>query len=390
MNFRFTAVETSLNRAEFRWKWLKFLELSCLVGGIACLLALLFGAAMLLGFISSKSLAATIFASMAVLTFLAWIVIIICVAAATPGRNWLAAALERVEPRLLDRLNTLLFLEEHRSDPRMESFSMRIARQAQGVLREKGAPTPFPATRPRRSFLVFTLVLAATVLFYQAYSPWSRLKVVEKGAENNVASLEKPLELTSPSTNIVEQSEAWGEVRITDPGTDLKVTKVDVVPLQIEAAANEPLKKVAWFSTVNDTGETPHELPPPSEPKYAVYQPTLYLDELRLSDWDVMTYYAKANTEKERSFASGVYFLEVRPFREDILKMPGGENGKAYQCLNEMTALIGRQQHVIRQTHQYVQTPQEHENLQTQDRKKLAEAETDLGDSVHHLYARMA
>jgi hypothetical protein len=70
--------------------------------------------------------------------------------------------------------------------------------------------------------------------------------------------------------------------------------------------------------------------------------------------------------------------------------MPGGENGKAYQCLNEMTALIGRQQHVIRQTHQHVQKPQEQENLQTQDRQKLAEAESDLGDSVQHLYARMA
>ena len=70
-----------------------------------------------------------------------------------------------------------------------------------------------------------------------------------------------------------------------------------------------------------------------------------------------MTYYAKANTEKENSFASDVYFLEVRPFREDILKMPGGESGEAYQCLSELSALISRQQHVIRQTHQHLQNP---------------------------------
>ncbi len=121
-----------------------------------------------------------------------------------------------------------------------------------------------------------------------------------------------------------------------------------------------------------------------------MYQPTLYLDELRLSDWDVMTYYAKANTEKENSFASDVYFLEVRPFREDILKMPGGENGEAYQCLSELSTLISRQQHVIRQTHQHLQKPQEQENLQAQDRKKLSDAEADLGDSAQHLYAKMA
>jgi hypothetical protein len=165
---------------------------------------------------------------------------------------------------------------------------------------------------------------------------------------------------------------------------------VDVVPLEIEAAANQSLTKVGWLSTVNGADETSHELPPPKEPRYAVYQPTLYLDELRLSDWDVMTYYAKANTEKEDSYASEVYFLEVRPFREDILKIPGGEGGKAYQCLNEITALINRQQHVIRQTHQHLQRPQLEPNLQDQDRKKLAGAEADLGESAEHLYAKMA
>ena len=238
--------------------------------------------------------------------------------------------------------------------------------------------------------LGFIVVLTATVLVYQFYSPWNRLLAAEKAKAAPPAQAEKPLDLSLPATNNVEQSQTWGEVRITDPGGDLRVTKVDVVPLQIEAAANQALKKVGWFSTINGAGETPHELPPPSEPRYAVYQPTVYLDELRLADWDVMTYYAKANTEKENSFASDVYFLEVRPFREDILKMPGGEGGKAYQCLNELSALISRQQHVIRQTHQHLQNPQEQENLQAQDRKKLSEAEADLGDSAQHLYAKMA
>jgi hypothetical protein len=238
--------------------------------------------------------------------------------------------------------------------------------------------------------LGFIAALTATVLVYQLYSPWSRLLAAEKAKAKPPVQAEKPLELTLPTTNNAEQSQTWGEVRITDPGGDLRVTKVDVVPLQIEAAANQALKKVGWFSTINGAAETPHELPPPSEPRYAVYQPTVYLDELRLADWDVMTYYAKANTEKENSFASDVYFLEVRPFREDILKMPGGESGQAYQCLNEMSMLISDQQHVIRQTHQHLQKPAEQETLQAQDRKKLSEAEADLGESAQHLYAKMA
>ena len=390
MSFRFTVVETSLNRAAFRWKWLKFLQHTFLLGIILCALTLLFGGAIIGGWITSKALATTFFALLGMVGFVAWAVIIIGVMASAAERPWLAAALERVNPRLLDRLNTLLFLERHPRDSRIHSFALRIARQTQAVFAVKRSPSPFPATRVKEYLLGFIVVLTATVLVYQLCSPWSRLLAAEKAKAAPAVEAEKPLELTLPTTNNAEQSQAWGEVRITDPGGDLRVTKVDVVPLQIEAAANQALQQVSWYSTINGAGETPHELPPPAEPRYAVYQPTLYLDELRLSDWDVMTYYAKASAGKENSFASEMYFLEVRPFREDILKMPGGEGGKPHQCLNELSLLINRQEHVIRQTHQHLQQPPAQANLQAQDRKKLSEAEADLGDSAQHLYAKMA
>jgi hypothetical protein len=390
MRNQYAVVETSLNRAEFRWKWLKFLQHSFLLGCIDCALLLLFAGAIIVGWVTSKSLATTFFALLAIVTFIAWAIIIISVLASSPDRAWLAAALERVNPRLLDRLNTLLYLERRPRDARLSSFALRIARQAFGVLAAKKVRSPFQSTRARAYMLNFSAALVTTVLVYQFYSPWSRLLAAEKTKATPPVVAEKPLELTLPTTNNAEQSQTWGEVRITDPGSDLRVTKVDVVPLQIEAAANQALKKVDWFSTINGAGETPHELPLPAEPRYAVYQPTVYLDELRLADWDVMTYYAKANTEKDNSFASDIYFLEVRPFREDILKMPGGEGGQAYQCLSELSMLISRQQHVIRQTHQHLQKPQEQENLQAQDRKKLSEAEADLRDSTQHLYAQMA
>ncbi len=95
-------------------------------------------------------------------------------------------------------------------------------------------------------------------------------------------------------------------------------------------------------------------------------------------------------TAASNSYGSQVYFLEVRPFREDIAKLPGGEGGQAYQTLNEISTLIGRQQHVIRQTYQHVQNPPPQENLRTQDRHKLGDAEGDLSDSARHLYAEMA
>jgi hypothetical protein len=85
-----------------------------------------------------------------------------------------------------------------------------------------------------------------------------------------------------------------------------------------------------------------------------------------------------------------VYFLEVRPFREDILKLPGGEGGKCYRLLSELTGLIDRQQQIIRETYRFVQRPPDKTDLERQDRKKLSSAESDLSDASRHLYATIA
>src|ERR1043166_5758039 len=284
MNFGFTIVETSLNQAEFRWKWLRSWQRSFALATAFCLALVVLGSAILLGWLTSKIAALAILTALGILGFITWLVLVIVVAASSPDRNWLAAALERVDNRLLDRLNTLLFLEHYHTEASAESFAMRIAKQTQTVLADKGSPPAFPATRPLNWLLAFLLTLTGAVLLFELGSPWQRLLAAQKQKAIPIADAEKQLELALPPTNNVEQNLAWGEVRITDPGSDLKVTKVDVVPLQIEAAANQPLKKVDWYSTLNGASETSHNLAAPAEPRYAVYQPTLYLDELRLSD----------------------------------------------------------------------------------------------------------
>ncbi|MCX6927978.1 MAG: hypothetical protein NT154_32930, partial [Verrucomicrobia bacterium] len=232
MRFRFTVVETSLNRAEFRWKWLKFLQHTFLLAGILCGLVLLFGVGMISGWVTSKGLATTFFALLGLVGFIAWAVIIISVVAGAPDRGWLAAALERVDRRLMYRLNTLLFLERRPREERTASFARRIAKQTQKLVAAKAPPSPFPATRTFEYMLGFILVLTATILMYELYSPWTRLLAAEKAKATPPVQADKSLELTLPTTNNAEQKQAWGEVRITDPGSDLRVTKVDVVPLQ--------------------------------------------------------------------------------------------------------------------------------------------------------------
>ena len=95
MNSRFTVVETSLNRAEFRWKWLRLLQRSLCLGSILCGLVLAFGGAILLGWVTSKALAVAFFVLLGTVGFIAWVVIVIVVMAGAPERQWLAAALER-------------------------------------------------------------------------------------------------------------------------------------------------------------------------------------------------------------------------------------------------------------------------------------------------------
>ena len=393
MNPRLHLIETNLKRTAARWRWLRFLQHSSTLGLVVCLLFLTIALAIINGWTPQPLFVITLKVLFVLVALLAWFGIGIAIVSNDPQRAWLAALLERGQPKLLDRVNTLVHLEKHaRRSAMSRSFYLRIARQAQGVLAEKRPPVPLSPTRPMLHLAAFLAALTLTIYMYERFAPSERLLAARQAelATHNKPASEQPFELTLPTNNLVEQKQAWGEVRITDPARDMQVTKVDVVPLQIEAAANESLQQVGWSSTINGTEEKPHPLPPPSDPRYAVYQPTLYMDELRLTDWDVLTYYAKANTERSNSFASEVYFLEVRPFREDILKMPGGEDGQAYKALNELTALINRQQHIIRQTHQHIQKPQEQPALQTQDRNKLADAEKDLSQSANHLYAKMA
>lgn len=387
-------VDEKLADASSKWRWLRFLQHTGTLGSLFTLLFLALGCSMINGWLTKPVLAGILVAFFVAAAFFAWIGAAIAVLSKDTDRGWLAGLLERGQPKLLDRVNTLVALENQRSLPQIKPFYKRIAQQAQLILKKEPAPSPFSAGRAVAHLAIFLVLLIATIEVYDKYSPWERMKAArlarQAPAQRAATQPDSTLEIAPPQENNLEHGQTWGEVRITDPARDLQVTKVDVVPMQIEAAANEPLHQVAWLSTINGAAEQPHELPPPPDPKYAVYQPTLYLDELKLADWDVLTYYAKAGTRDTNSFASEVYFLEVRPFREDILKTPGGEDGKAMQCINELSSLIAQQQHVIRQTHQHVQNPPAETRLQEQDRDKLAAAEEDLSQGAEHLYARMA
>jgi hypothetical protein len=390
MNTHYQAIESRLIRAGAWWRLLHFAQRMGVATAGVSLVFLLLGAACTQGWITSRWGAGFLFAVATIVSLAVLLVLAAASLTLSVQRGWLAAMLERARPGLLDRLNTLIYLETQPTQGPWQAFRQRIAGQAGAAVKLPGTRPTFPLARPLISAGIGLTALAFTIWYYSVASPWSQVAAAEAARRIPAVEPEKPAELALPATNSVERQLPWGEVRITEPGADQKVTKVDVVPLQIEAAANEALRQVAWNTTVNGGAERTNNLPPPAEPRYAVYQPTLYLDELRLADWDVVTYYARAATDQQSRYASQVYFLEVRPFREDILKLPGGEEGQAYQVLSELTALIEQQQHVIRETHRFSQQPEADAKVRGQDRQKLAAAEDDLSDSARHAYAEIA
>lgn len=377
-------VEAALGQALARFRRRR-LALGCAdlltVGALA---TLVLGAALRLRLVTDPVLAGVLALALVGLAGAGLVVVLVAAAVARAPRPFLADHVERAHPSLLDRLNTLAWLD---AAGILSPFRGRIEAQAGQALSGEALATRFPQRPVWQRWALSLIVVTATVAFLAYVRPWSQLDWGRSATGRPAA--EPNLKLPAPE-DAAEVEKAWGEVRITEPGRDLKVSKVDVVPLQIEAASSEGLREVRLLTAVGGSPARPQALPGPREPHYAVYKPLLYVDEHRLSDWDLLTYYAAAGTEGGATYASEVYFLEVRPFREDILKLPGGEGGAAYGWLSEMTGLIDRQKHVIRETHRHLSRTYARPDLEKQDRDKLAEAEGDLAEAARHLYARIA
>src|SRR5262249_15553759 len=154
-----------------------------------------------------KTGAITIATTLAILGAIAWIVIVIAVLTGTSERNWLAAAVERVNPRLLDRLNTLLFLEKRPRNPQIDALSVRIAKQTHAVLATKPFPPPFRGDRPLPYLFAFLVVLVATFFVGRIYTPWNRLVAATKVSKAQPTPDHQSLELSPPSTNNAEQNQ---------------------------------------------------------------------------------------------------------------------------------------------------------------------------------------
>ncbi len=385
-------IQQHLDQASRQWKWLRFLRHSATLGIIVTSIALLLGVFITCGWLTSEGFVTACLVVLVAGAILTLTLLALIVTTSQPGQDELARAIERAHPTLMDRLNTLMFLGKLKQTPRIGSYYRRIAGQTHSTLTGQVPASRFSSARPIARLCALAALVIVTVWFYFQFKPLATFATASPQLHGTKANPEETFEIppAEPEPESPKETAPWGEVRITEPGRDLTVTGVENIPLHIEASASEPVKSVQWYTSVNGGDEKKRPLPSPTDPRYAVYDPVIELKTLGLSDWDVLKYYAKATTERGDSFVSEAYFVKVQPFREELRQLPGGQGGKCYSALNEMSGLIERQQQVIRETHRQQYGLDETPDMQDREPERLAEIEEEIATSTAHLGAKIA
>ena len=384
-------IEKHLGSVRQRWKWLIFGERIGIAGSVLCLAWLAIEVSAYQGILIHRWVYDILVALMVLASLAAGTVILIFTVAQREKRTWVGNALEKACPALMDRVNTLIYFEENPRLIRSFSLRSRIEKQAEMVIEKQKSASPFSSEQTLLHLGIFAFLFVAVMAFQEHYQPFKALQV-DKPAET--AKTPPPFEL-APQKDVSETQvkKSWGQVRIVDPGHDVRLTKLDVLPLQIEMTASEAMEKPVWVTSIDGGDESAHDLAAPSDPNYMVYQPLIYLDQLQVSEWDVVSYYAKVNTATAAAYSSPLNFIEIRPFREDILKMTGSKDGKAnkrYQLLSELTGLIKKQTNLIQDTHAHLETAYPQADMRKQDARKLSAGEAELSAATDQFYAKIA
>ncbi len=387
--YRPTIVKDNLDAIHRRWKWLTFGRQVGIAGTVCCAFWFLVQLSGQTHLLSQQWLFYTLVTFALLGSMLTFTILALVALASQEKPTWLAAALEKGSPGMLDRVNTLVHLDSKPRGQRLPTFRRRIEQQAAEVFTQEKIANPFPTEPTLIPLGVFALALAGVIYFQIHANPFAKL--FEPVAALAPAKPESAFELAANNVTETREKKAWGEVRIVAPGRDVKLSKIDVLQLQIEMAASQPLQNPEWLTSINGEPEVVHALEVPGDPNYGAFQPLLYLDELKVAEWDVVSYYARVQTAAPASYASKMYFIEIRPFREDILKEAGsgGKSGKCYSLLSEITGLIKRQGEILQQTHVHQQTVYPQDELRLQDTKKLTAAEEELSLAINHLFGKV-
>lgn len=169
---------------------------------------------------------------------------------------------------------------------------------------------------------------------------WARPMAVDLAAKKDGRAAEK--KAVAPPTASIE----WQA-----PEPEAAATAIEEVPLEAAAEASTGLRDVRLEIEVN--GE--HRLSQPlnddlSQPGRHTLKPSIYLDQLNVKTYDMVSYHLRA----QRIFSanlpetvSPVQFVQIKPMREDTFICAGGDQPS--KCFNYVTALKAAQLQLMKE-----------------------------------------
>ena len=393
---------------------------------------LLLGLAMSIGWIEYRITATFSLASLLLLSMVAWGIASLACWGWPLQRRKIVRAIEERENALAERLSTLVHLDDQLARPAMVPtlasppekrreyeqqqrqeevtrwFRKRIENQAAAILGSRPSRAPaWPWTIWLRA-AAFIVLSGLTVWFYAEWRPWDQLKRRNvwnhggiPGITPTTSNEPSVFDIPAPDRTVIEAPQVWGEVRITEPGADLRISRLDVVPLQIEAAASEPIATVRLVVSRNGGAEEARLLPPPRDPTLAVLAAEINAAAMQLVDGDLVVYFAEAITATEKTYRSNSFRLEVSPLLADIEQLPGGEAGETFEILDQAADLVATQSDVVRQMDAWVAEANAGDNKTARDSasadapgqsdndtNELADIEARIANAVKAIQAR--
>ena len=185
---------------------------------------------------------------------------------------------------------------------------------------------------------VAVLVLAHLVTLVSWTRPW---------LERAAAVAPAPSPAAPPTAPSLPQA----RIRWKSPASETKAAPVEEVPLLAAASSTTGLQDLTLEMAVN--GQPRLSVPVPAdELRVAGEHPvaaSVYLDQLAVEPFDVVSYYLRARRVDSRPLpetVSSVQFVQVKPFRSDIREARGGEG---YAGFALVTALKVAQLRLIKE-----------------------------------------
>ena len=166
---------------------------------------------------------------------------------------------------------------------------------------------------------------------------WARPTRPDAKANKNVPQIvaEKKAEPTAPTASIEWRS----------PESETAATAIEEVPLTAETDSSTGLGHAVLEVEVNGAHRLTQALPDDlASPGPHTLKPSIYLDQLDVKTYDVISYHVSAQLLGNASLpptVSPVQFVEVKPMREDTFVCAGGDQPS--KCFNYVTALKASQ-----------------------------------------------